>query len=179
MKEQQVILVNENDEPIGVMGKMEVHQKGLLHRAFSVFIFDSRGKMLLQQRSGEKYHGAYLWTNACCSHPFPGENVVDAASRRLREELGCETALQEIFCFTYRAAVENGLCEHEFDHVLAGQYEGALRPDPREVAGYAYRTMEQIRLDIHDHPENFTSWFKIAFPKIEKWWQQHFASNLV
>ena len=118
MKEQEVVLVNENDEVVGAMPKMEAHQKGLLHRAFSVFIFDSKGRMLLQQRAAEKYHGAHLWTNACCSHPYPGERTEDAAKRRLKEELGFGVKLHEIFSFTYYAKVENDLIEHEFDHVF-------------------------------------------------------------
>jgi isopentenyl-diphosphate delta-isomerase len=175
MKEQEVILVNENDEPVGVMEKMEAHQKGLLHRAFSVFIFDSRGRMLLQQRSAEKYHGAHLWTNACCSHPYPGEAVEEAAQRRLDEELGFATGLQEIFSFTYRAEVENNLVEYEFDHVFAGEYEKEINPNPHEVAGYVYEDVREIKKDISSHPEKFTSWFKIAFPKIEQWWEERYS----
>jgi isopentenyl-diphosphate delta-isomerase len=174
MKEQEVILVNEKDEPMGTMEKMEVHQKGLLHRAFSVFIFNSRGEMLLQQRAAEKYHGGRLWTNACCSHPYPDEAVEEAAERRLKEELGFTTALHKIFSFTYHAPVENGLIEHEFDHVFAGEYEKSIRPNPEEVADYTYVTIEQLKQDIKLHPEKFTSWFKIAFPKIEKWWKENY-----
>src|SRR6187200_1451519 len=117
MKQQDVILVTALDEEIGVMEKMEAHQKGLLHRAFSVFIFDREGKMLLQQRAAQKYHGGLLWTNACCSHPYPHEDVKDAAKRRLAEELGFSIELKKIFAFTYKAEVENDLIEHEYDHV--------------------------------------------------------------
>lgn len=175
MKEQEVVLVNENDEPIGVMKKMDAHQKGLLHRAFSVFIFDSKGRMLLQQRAKEKYHGAHLWTNACCSHPFPGEKVEDAAQRRLKEELGFATELKEIFSFTYHAKVENDLIEHEFDHVFAGEFENEINPDPKEVSDYRFESIKQIKEEIQTYPEKFTSWFKIAFPKIEKWWEAKYA----
>ncbi|HEU4469671.1 MAG TPA: isopentenyl-diphosphate Delta-isomerase [Flavisolibacter sp.] len=171
MTEQQVILVNERDEAIGTMEKMEAHRKGMLHRAFSVFIFDGDGRMLLQQRAGSKYHGAFLWTNACCSHPFPGEAVEKAAGRRLAEELGFQTPVQEIFSFTYRAEVENGLVEHEFDHVFAGQYEGEIRPEPAEVADCAYESMDDIRKRLEAEPARFTSWFRIAFPRIEDWWK--------
>jgi isopentenyl-diphosphate delta-isomerase len=157
------------------MEKMEAHQKGLLHRAFSVFIFDSKGNMLLQQRSPEKYHGANLWTNACCSHPYPGEKTEDAARRRLKEELVFITGLEEIFSFTYRADVENNLIEHEFDHVFAGEYENEIYPNQNEIAGYTYEQMVRIRENLQSNPEKFTSWFKIAFPKIEKWWQQRYA----
>jgi len=174
MKEQEVVLVDEQDQPTGTMEKMEAHQKGLLHRAFSVFIFDSKGRMLLQQRAAEKYHGAGLWTNACCSHPYPGEETKDAAERRLAEELGFHTELSEIFSFTYHASVENNLIEHEFDHVFAGEYGAIIYPNPHEVADYTYVTMEQIRQNMERHPEKFTSWFKIAFPKIEKWWKERY-----
>lgn len=179
MKEQEVVLVNENDEPIGLMEKMEAHQKGLLHRAFSVFIFDKEGNMLLQQRAADKYHGAYLWTNACCSHPFPGEKVENAAQRRLKEELGFVTDLKKIFSFTYHANVENNLIEHEFDHVFAGEYEDSIHPNSNEVGDYAYKPMAQIKNEIEAQPQKFTSWFKIAFPKIEKWWREHYAAKNV
>ena len=166
---QQVILVNEHDEPIGVMDKMEVHHKGALHRAFSVFIFNSKGEMLLQQRALNKYHSAGLWTNACCSHPHPAENTADAALRRLNEELGFSVALKEIFVFTYFAEFENGLTEHEFDHVFIGTYDGVILPDANEVKDYCFKTLEEIRLSLESHPQKYTAWFKIAFPKIEKW----------
>ncbi|HWJ29739.1 MAG TPA: isopentenyl-diphosphate Delta-isomerase [Flavisolibacter sp.] len=171
MAQNEVILVNEYDEPIGVMEKMPVHEQGLLHRAFSVFIFDEKGRMLLQQRAAGKYHGAGLWTNACCSHPFPGEAVENAAVRRLKEELGFTTTLQKIFTFTYHARVENDLIEHEFDHVFAGKYQGKIEMDPEEVSDYAYKEMQELAQELERHPERFTSWFKIAFPEIEKWWQ--------
>jgi isopentenyl-diphosphate delta-isomerase len=166
---QQLILVNENDEFVGVMEKMEVHRKGLLHRAFSVFIFDKEGKMLLQKRSLEKYHSAGLWTNACCSHPIPGESVEDAAQRRLYEELGISTALQKIFVFTYKAKVENDLIEHEFDHVFAGEYDGNIQWDQEEVAECRLIDLNTIRSELENSPELYTAWFRIAFPQIEKW----------
>lgn len=153
---------------------MEAHQKGLLHRAFSIFIFNTKGEMLLQQRSAEKYHGAHLWTNACCSHPHPNEKTEDAAQRRLKEELGFVTELKAIFSFTYQAQVENDLIEHEFDHVFAGEYENVLHPNPHEVENYAYESMNKIKKEIQSHPQNFTSWFRIAFPKIEEWWKQKY-----
>src|SRR6185503_16709121 len=121
---QTVILVNEKDEVTGTAEKMEAHEKGLLHRAFSIFVFNSRGEVLMQQRAPGKYHSAGLWTNACCSHPRPGEKTEEAARRRLREELGFETALTEIFDFIYRAEFVNGLAEHEYDHVYVGEYDG-------------------------------------------------------
>jgi isopentenyl-diphosphate Delta-isomerase len=178
MNEQEVILVNEQDEAIGTMNKMEAHEKGLLHRAFSVFIFDSKGRMLLQQRAAEKYHGAHLWTNACCSHPFPGEDVYKAAERRLREELGFAAPLHELFSFTYKAEVENNLVEHEFDHVFAGKYDGSIQPHPQEVSDFVYEEMSEIKKQIETEPLRFTSWFKIAFPRIEKWWKENYDANV-
>ena len=171
MKHQQVILVNEQDEPVGVMEKMEAHEKGLLHRAFSVFIFDKEGRMLLQQRAAEKYHGAFLWTNACCSHPYPDEKVEDAALRRLEEEMGFITSLEKIFAFTYKAEVENNLVEHEYDHVFAGEYDGEIILNKHEAAAYAYYNMEEISLLLGEQPQKFTTWFKIAFAQVETWWK--------
>ena len=175
MQEQQVILVNERDEERGVMEKMEAHQKGLLHRAFSVFIFDKNGRMLLQQRAAEKYHGGLLWTNACCSHPYPGESVEEAAARRLNEELGFSTLLEKIFAFTYKADVENGLVEHEYDHVFVGEYEGEMKPNHKEVAAVAYHEMEDLAHMLQGQPSLFTAWFKRAFSQIEKWWKRNYV----
>jgi isopentenyl-diphosphate delta-isomerase len=173
---QEVILVTPQDEAIGVMEKMEAHQKGLLHRAFSVFIFDKEGRMLLQQRAPQKYHGAYLWTNACCSHPVWGEAVENAATRRLQEELGFTTPLQKIFSFTYKAAVENNLIEHEYDHVFAGEYDGEIRMNSEEVCNVAYHSLASIKQLLQEHPERFTAWFKLAFPQIEAWWKQRYLA---
>lgn len=177
MEEQQLILVNERDEPQGTMGKLEVHQKGLLHRAFSIFIFDDFGRMLLQQRAAKKYHGAYLWTNACCSHPHPDEAVEEAAARRLHEELGFATRLQKIFVFTYKTGVENNLTEHEYDHVFAGEYYGDIKLNGDEVAACKYQSMAEIKLALQRHPSHFTTWFRLAFPTIETWWQQRYQQT--
>lgn len=177
MSEEQLILVNENDEPVGTMEKMEAHRQGLLHRAFSVFIFDAKGKMLLQKRAAEKYHSSNLWTNACCSHPHPGETLQQAAARRLTEEMGFTTPIQEVFSFTYKAPVGNYLIEHEFDHVFTGQYAGAIKANPREVADWCYKEMRSIQAELEQHPQMFTTWFAIAFPKIEQWWQQHYGGR--
>ena len=171
---QEVILVNEHDVAIGTMEKLEAHQKGLLHRAFSVFIFNKEGRMLLQQRARHKYHGAHLWTNACCSHPYPNEITKNAAERRLKEELGFSTRIQEIFSFLYKADVENQLVEHEYDHVFAGEYDQEINPNELEVANIDYREMADIKKDIELNPTHYTSWFKIAFPRIEKWWQENY-----
>ena len=163
----QVILVNEQDEPVGFMDKMEAHEKGLLHRAFSVFIFNKNGEMLLQQRAIDKYHSGGLWTNACCSHPSPNEGSEAAAQRRLKEEMGFNTPIQKIFVFAYKTDFDNGLTEHEVDHVFIGNYDGVIDPDPAEVKSYAYLTMDIIRESIDKEPHLYTSWFKIAFPKLE------------
>lgn len=165
----QVILVNEADESIGTMDKLQAHREGLLHRAFSVFVFNNNGDMLLQQRALDKYHSGGLWTNTCCSHPLPGEETRDAAHRRLKEEMGFDTSLQKAFHFTYKTVFDNGLTEHEIDHVYTGTYESAINPDPEEVNNYAYFSMEAIRHSIHNEPHLYTSWFKIAFPKLESY----------
>ena len=159
----EVILVDINDTPVGSMDKIEAHRKALLHRAFSVFIFNSKGEMLLQQRADKKYHSGGLWTNACCSHPAPGEDTLSAASRRLKEELGFTTPLVKAFTFSYRTDFENGLTENEFDHVFTGVYDGRIVADRDEVKSYRYLPLEEIEKSITDEPGKFTSWFVIAF----------------
>lgn len=163
-EKEEVILVDEADQPLGRMEKLEAHRRALLHRAFSVFIFNSGGKMLLQQRAAEKYHSPGLWTNACCSHPKPGEDTRDAAVRRLKEELGFTTELVKVFDFTYRSEFENGLTEHEFDHVFLGIYDREPSPDRREVSDYRYESMQDIETALRLRPDEFTSWFRLAFP---------------
>ena len=172
MSTQEVVLVNERDESLGTMEKIDAHRKGLLHRAFSVFIFNSKGEMLLQQRARNKYHSGGLWTNACCSHPGAGEEVATAAGRRLMEEMGFSVSLEKIFDFIYRSEMENGLTEHEFDHVYVGFYEGGIRPDKDEVQDYCYKNMDAIRESLQSHPAHYTAWFHIAFPRVEKWMQE-------
>jgi len=164
-----LILVDEHDEQVGVMEKMEVHRKALLHRAFSIFIFNSRGDMLLQQRALSKYHSAGLWTNACCSHPGNGQQTKDAAERRLQEEMGFSVSLQKVFDFTYKAAFENGLTEYEYDHVFTGIYDGDIFPDKDEVSDYCFMSMDEIKRSIQSHPGKYTEWFKIAFPRVEEY----------
>jgi isopentenyl-diphosphate Delta-isomerase len=163
----EVILVDEKDTPLGTMEKMEAHKKGALHRAFSVFIFNDSGEMLLQQRAEDKYHNAGVWTNACCSHPAPGEDTLEAAERRLKEEMGFTTELQPLFVFTYKAEFSNGLIEHEFDHVYSGKYNGTISPNNSEVQDYGYKNFEEIEKEIEANPERYTPWFKIAFPKVK------------
>lgn len=164
--ETQVILVNEQDEATGVMEKMEAHRKGVLHRAFSVFIMNDNGEMLLQQRALDKYHSGGLWTNTCCSHPLPGETVEAAAHRRLFEEMGFDCALTSLFAFTYRTEFDNGLIEHEYDHVLVGTYNSIVNPDPREVNAWRYTSPAIISRQLQEQPAQFTSWFQLAFPKL-------------
>jgi isopentenyl-diphosphate delta-isomerase len=176
MKLEYVVLVNEQDMVTGTMEKIEAHKKGLLHRAFSVFVFNTKGEMLLQRRALNKYHSGGLWTNACCSHPKPDENTSDAAVRRLQEEMGFTIGLEKIFDFVYRAEFDNGLTEHEFDHVFAGEYEGPIEFDKQEVIDYCYKSLEDVRHSLKEHPQKFTQWFHLAFPRIEEWWQLHYKS---
>ena len=162
----EVILVNEIDEALGSMEKMEAHQKGLLHRAFSIFIFNKKGELLLQQRASGKYHSAELWTNTCCSHPAPGEDILSAAHRRLREEMGFDTELDFAFNFIYKTDFDNGLIEHELDHVFIGNYEGAILPNKEEVKDYCFMKIPSILESMQQRPMKYTSWFKIALPKL-------------
>lgn len=158
-----VILVNENDEQIGTMPKLEAHEKALLHRAFSVFIFNSKGEVLMQQRAKNKYHSGSLWTNTCCSHPFPGEETKVAANRRLMEEMGIKASLDYVFKFQYKAAFDNELTEHEIDHVFVGKSDEIPSINPDEVASYKYMTIHEIQRDIARLPDNYTIWFRIIF----------------
>jgi isopentenyl-diphosphate delta-isomerase len=165
----QVVLVNEKDEAIGTMEKMEAHKKALLHRAFSIFIFNKKGEMLLQKRADKKYHSAGLWTNACCSHPQPGENIIQSATKRLQEEMGFETPITKAFDFIYKAPFDNGLTEYEFDHVFTGNYDGVVQPNADEVSDYCYKSMQDLKESIGLNSRNYTEWFKIAFPKLESY----------
>ncbi|MDW5290548.1 isopentenyl-diphosphate Delta-isomerase [Formosa sp. PL04] len=165
MREENVILVNENDEPIGLMPKLEAHEKGVLHRAFSVFVFNDDSELMLQQRALDKYHTPGLWTNTCCSHQRDGESNVEAGRRRLEEEMGFVTALEETISFVYKSPFENGLIEHEYDHVLIGYYDGEPNINPAEVADWKWMTLDAVKVDIKLHPDRYTSWFKIIFDK--------------
>jgi isopentenyl-diphosphate delta-isomerase len=162
----EVILVNEHDEQIGIMEKLEAHQKGMLHRAFSVFVFNKKGELLLQQRASGKYHSAELWTNTCCSHPSPGEDVIKAAHRRLQEEMGFNTTLDYAFHFIYKTDFENGLMEHELDHVFIGHYDGPVEPNSDEVKDYCFMKVPAILESMEQRPLKYTSWFKIALPRL-------------
>ena len=165
MEEEKVVLVNENDEQIGVMPKMEAHVKALLHRAFSVFIFNDNNELMLQQRAFGKYHSPGLWTNTCCSHQREGEGNIAAGKRRLKEEMGFVVDLKESVSFIYKAPFDNGLTEHEYDHVLLGTYNGEPAINTDEVANWKWMPLEDVKHDIALHPERYTAWFKVIFEK--------------
>ncbi len=168
MKEELVILVDENDNQIGLMPKMEAHEKAVLHRAFSVFIFNEKNELMLQQRALHKYHSPGLWTNTCCSHQRDGETNLEAGKRRLFEEMGFVTELKETTSFIYKAPFDNGLTEHEFDHILVGSYEGDPSINKDEVADWKWMDLDLVKNDILNSPEKYTAWFKIIFDKFYK-----------
>ena len=165
MEEEKLILVNEKDEPIGLMPKMEAHQKGLLHRAFSVFIFNDKKELMLQQRAHSKYHSPGLWTNTCCSHQREGESNIEAGIRRLQEEMGFTTDLKDTMAFIYKAPFDNGLTEHEFDHILVGNFNASPNLNPEEVSAWKWMKLKDVQKDMQTHPERYTEWFKIIFNK--------------
>ena len=161
MTKDFVVLVNENDEKIGLMPKMEAHEKGLLHRAFSVFIFNRNKELMLQKRSLKKYHSPGLWTNTCCSHQRDGESNINAGMRRLKEEMGFSSELREINSFIYKVKFDNGLIEHELDYILVGEYENVVEPNSQEVDDWKWIDLDEINDDIKTNPEEYTEWFKI------------------
>ena len=163
MSIEKVILVDENDNQVGLMPKLEAHQKGLLHRAFSIFIFNSKYELLLQKRASSKYHSGGLWTNTCCSHPREGEEILDAANRRLIEEMGIETSLRKVHDFIYKAELDNNLTEHEFDHVFYGIYNEDPIINKDEADDFKWIDMDSLNEDIKTNGDNYTIWFKIAF----------------
>ncbi len=163
-----VILVNKNDQPLGTMEKMEAHEKGVLHRAFSVFIFNTDGELLLQKRSDEKYHSPGLWTNTVCSHPRTNEKTHDAAHRRIVEEMGFDCEFEEAFSFVYKSDVGEGLTEHEFDHVFIGHSDAIPKPNPDEVGDFKYIKLSELKNDLREHPEHYTVWFRIAIKEVFK-----------
>ncbi len=159
MMKSHVVLVDVNDTEVGTMEKMEAHRQGVLHRAFSVIIFNDKGEMLLQQRAVHKYHSGGLWTNACCSHPYPGEDIKTAGERRLYEEMGIKTKLDSIGSFTYHCKFSNGLTEHEFDHVLKGIYNDDPIINPEEVETFKWMSIDLLKSNIILYPEQYTFWF--------------------
>ena len=165
---EKVILVDENDDPVGECEKLEAHRNGLLHRAFSVFIFNHKGDMLLQKRAAGKYHSPSLWSNACCGHPRPGEETISAGQRRLKEELGIHCELQEKYNFIYRVKFENGLAEHEFDHILVGYFDGKPQPDPAEASDWKTIAVNELMMDLQINPGNYTHWFKLCMNDLDK-----------
>ncbi|MGB5435052.1 MAG: isopentenyl-diphosphate Delta-isomerase [Maribacter sp.] len=165
MNEEEVILVNTLNEQIGTMPKMEAHEKAVLHRAFSVFIMNDRGETMLQQRAAHKYHSPLLWTNTCCSHQRVGETNIEAGRRRLQEEMGFTADLKELFSFIYKAPFDNGLTEHELDHVMMGNFNGKPIINPEEVADFKWMKPEDVQIDIAENPQQYTVWFKIIFEK--------------
>ena len=165
LQEEKVILVNENDEKIGLMPKLEAHEKGVLHRAFSVFVFNDKEELMLQQRALSKYHSPGLWTNTCCSHQRDGETSIEAGKRRLEEEMGFTTNLKETTSFIYKAPFDNGLTEHELDHILVGTYNDEPAINLDEVADWKWMPLSEVKKDVEENPDNYTAWFKIIFKK--------------
>ncbi|MGB0166024.1 MAG: isopentenyl-diphosphate Delta-isomerase [Luteibaculum sp.] len=180
MQEKQavdwVVLVDQQDRELGVMEKMEAHEKGLLHRAFSVFLFNSQGEMLIQKRALDKYHSAGLWTNACCSHPRPGEDLEEAAHRRLTEEMGIHgLSLKHKFSFYYQSAYDNGLSEHELDHVYFGLFNGEPLLNPHEACDWKFISISELLVDLEKNPSDYTTWFGISMPRV----LEHLEQNKV
>ncbi len=173
MIEENVILVNQNDEPIGLMPKLEAHEKAVLHRAFSVFVLNNKNQIMLQQRAHHKYHSPLLWTNTCCSHQREGETNIQAGNRRLYEEMGFNTELKELFHFIYKAPFDNGLTEHELDHVMIGYYNEGPMINSEEVEDWKWMGIEEVQSDIQLHPEKYTVWFKIIFDEFYHFLEDH------
>ncbi len=174
MVEEKVILVDTNDNPIGLMNKLEAHEKAVLHRAFSVFVLNDKKELMLQQRAHHKYHSPLLWTNTCCSHQRENETNIQAGTRRLREEMGFETELKEMFHFIYKAPFDNGLTEHELDHVMIGSYNEIPLINTDEVESWKWMKIEDIKNDMIANPDIYTVWFKIIFEEF----YHHFDENL-
>lgn len=173
MKEY-VILVDENDNSVGTAEKMDAHKNPKLHRAFSIFIVNSKGELLIQKRAENKYHCPGLWSNTCCSHPRPGESLEKAAHRRLQEEMGFDTKMVKVFSFIYKAEFDNGLTEEEYDHIFFGKFDGEPNINSKEVADYKWISEDMLKKDIKKNPSMYTKWFKIA---IEKLFDQCKAKN--
>ena len=162
---EYVILVDEQDNELGLMEKIEAHEKGLLHRAFSVFILNQKNELLLQQRALHKYHSGGLWTNTCCSHPRQGESNIEAAHRRMQEEMGMDAPMEKLLDFIYKAEFDNNMTEHELDHVFIGYSEENPKINPDEVAAYKWVNLDELKNDMQANPALYTAWFKIIFEK--------------
>jgi len=173
MTEENVILVNEKDEQIGLMPKLEAHEKAVLHRAFSVFVLNDKNELMLQQRAHHKYHSPMLWTNTCCSHQREGETNLEAGNRRLMEEMGFQTELKELFHFIYKAPFDNGLTEHELDHVMIGYYNESPLINPDEVESWKWMGIDAVKKDIESYPDHYTVWFKIIFDEFYHYLEAH------
>ena len=173
MIEEKVILVNEQDQPIGLMNKLEAHEKAILHRAFSVFVLNDNNEIMLQQRAHQKYHSPLLWTNTCCSHQRDGETNIQAGTRRLFEEMGFQTELKELFHFIYKAPFDNGLTEHELDHVMIGYFNGNPEINTEEVESWKWMSIEEVKMDMRIQPEIYTVWFKIIFDEFYHYLDEH------
>jgi isopentenyl-diphosphate delta-isomerase len=163
---EKIILVDEKDREIGTGEKTKVHEDGRLHRAFSVFVFNSKGETLLQRRTKSKYHSGGLWTNTCCSHPRAGEKLEESVHRRLKEEMGFDVPLKEIFSFIYKVKFGNGLTEHELDHVFVGRFDGKPVPDPEEAEGWKWVSLDELKKDVQRNPDIYTYWLKVAIEKL-------------
>jgi len=172
-EKEEVVLVDESDKELGAEEKIRAHEDGKLHRAFSVFVFNEKGEMMLQQRAKGKYHCGGLWTNACCSHPRPGESAEDAAHRKLKQEMGFDTELKEILSFVYRAPFENGLTEHELDHVFVGRFDGKHKPNPEEAEDSKWVKPEELERDMRQNPGKYTPWFKIILERVLEWYRSN------
>jgi isopentenyl-diphosphate delta-isomerase len=166
--DEALILVNDADEEIGTGEKLDIHRKGQLHRAFSVFVLDSQDRVLLQRRAGGKYHSGGLWSNTCCGHPRPGEETRIAAERRLREEMGIECQLTETGAFTYRVELDRGLIEHEIDHVFSGEFSGSPSPNPDEVSDWKWISLRDLESWMEREPDQFTRWFPFALKNLSR-----------
>ena len=177
MQEEQVILVNEKDEPLGLMPKLEAHEKAQLHRAFSVFILNDKNELMLQQRAAHKYHSPLLWANTCCSHQRDGESNIQAGRRRMQEEMGFSVELKELFWFIYKAPFDNGLTEHELDHVMIGYANQDPIIEPEEVAAWKWMDIDAVREDIEQNPKIYTAWFKIIFRKFYHFLEEQKVKN--
>ena len=173
MIEEQVILVNEQDEQIGLMPKMEAHEKAVLHRAFSVFVFNKNNELMLQQRAAHKYHSPLLWSNTCCSHQRNGETNIEAGKRRLQEEMGFVCEVEEVTSFIYKAPFDNGLTEHELDHVMIGYYNDEPKINEEEVESWKWMKIEDVKTDMIQNPDIYTVWFKIIFDEFYHYLEDH------